>query len=100
MKNPETEIELYFMTQVRLRGGFTRKYRSPGVRGVPDRIMFWKGVAFVEIKTAVGQLSPAQLREFKRINDQGEAVYVLKSKHEVDTFLKCWAAKREANNAS
>lgn len=99
MRNPETEIELYFMTKVRQLGGFTRKYRSPGVRGVPDRIMFWKGVAFVEIKTKIGQLSPAQRREFKRINDQGEAVYVLKSKEDVDNFLKLWAAKWEANNA-
>jgi hypothetical protein len=44
----ERDVESYFRQRVIKLGGMTRKYTSPGQRGVPDRIMFLDGVVFVE----------------------------------------------------
>lgn len=93
MKNPESKIEDYFKAEVLKRGGFTRKYRSPGVRGVPDRIMFWKGVAFIEIKTITGVLSPAQELEIGKMKAQNVPTFVLSSNMQVDNFLALWGRR-------
>jgi hypothetical protein len=94
MKNPESKIEDYFKAEVIKRGGFTRKYRSPGVRGVPDRIMFWRGVAFVEIKTITGVLSPSQEFEIAKMKAQNVPTFVVSSKIQVDNFLALWERMR------
>ena len=84
----ESEIEKYFRSEVIKRGGFTRKYTSPGHHGVPDRIMFLNGVVqFVELKKPGGELSPMQIREIKRMHAQGAVVMVLNSKEEIDEFF-------------
>jgi hypothetical protein len=87
MGKEEGEIEKYLDQEVRKHGGFTRKYTSPGRRGVPDRIIFWEGVAFAEIKTAVGELSVFQKRELARMTDQGAIVEVMTSKEDVDRYV-------------
>jgi len=84
----EAKIEKYLVDQVRLKGGFSRKYISPGVRGVPDRIIFLHGhVAFVEVKSSRGKLSGLQVREIHRMIDAGAKVYVVSSEGEVDKCL-------------
>lgn len=84
----ESKIEKYLDREVKKRGGFTRKYTSPGRRGVPDRIVFLhNGVMFVELKTPVGELSKLQEREFKRIQDLGIAVYVIATTAGIDKLM-------------
>ena len=65
----EKTIENYLINQVKERGGFARKYTSPGRKGVPDRILFLPKnlVIFIEVKKPGGKLSGSQKRELARI---------------------------------
>lgn len=91
----EKKIEAYFKEQVALRGGMTRKFTSPGRRGVPDQIMFFPQplvpqgfVGFVELKTPAGSLSALQRREFQRIHAMNAPLVALRSKEAVDKFME------------
>lgn len=98
MGTAEAKIEKYLVKEVKRLGGFTRKYISPGVRGVPDRIVFFPGqVVFVEVKTEIGVLSKLQQLEIARLHKYRIPVVVLKSKKEVDKCLEALTAlqKRE-----
>lgn len=94
MGKAENIIETYFDACAKQRGGFTRKYVSPGRRGVPDRILFLDGVYFAELKTAEGILSVLQKREHERIRRQGVEVVVLASIEDVNTFFAGWDEDR------
>lgn len=58
----ERQIEERMGREVRKRGGMFLKFLSPGLAGVPDRIIITPGgrVVFVELKTIVGRLSRIQ----------------------------------------
>jgi len=98
----ENEIEKYLIEQVNKRGGFVRKYTSPGRRGVPDRICFLpRGrTIFVECKTPEGQLSSLQRREIKRIQDLMIPVFVANHKIGIDQLMMVYdkAMARETND--
>ena len=84
----EREVEQYFIRRVREAGGLTRKFVSPGVRGVPDRIaILSKGVCFVELKAPGKFLRADQVREHKKLTDAGCRVYMIDSKEAVDYFI-------------
>lgn len=71
----ENKVETYFKDRIKALGGITRKWVSPGVDGVPDQIVIIKGnIFFVEVKTSDGKLSPEQIREHKRLRDNGATV--------------------------
>jgi len=62
---------------------------SPGIRGVPDQIVFLgRLVAFVEVKSPTGKLSSAQVREIHRMEDLGAWVFVVSNEEEVDACIK------------
>lgn len=86
-KDAESYVEKYLKDEVIKLGGFSRKYISPGTVGVPDRIVFYKGVYFVELKRPSGTLSPMQVRELQRMVQQGAMAGVLASKADVDMFI-------------
>jgi hypothetical protein len=88
MGKAERDIEKYLDREIRKAGGFTRKYTSPGRRGVPDRIVFFKGVTFVEVKAENGILDPHQTREICRMRDQKAGVAVMSSKTDVDKYVE------------
>lgn len=68
----ENKVERYLDDHVKAEGGMTRKWVSPGVDGVPDRIVFINcQIIFVEVKTVDGECSDEQIREHKRLRDQG-----------------------------
>jgi len=87
MGKREAAIEKYLDIRIRELGGFTRKYTSPGRRGVPDRIVFCRGVYFVELKTPEGRLSLGQIAEQDRMQKQYAKVYTLASIGDVDNFI-------------
>lgn len=89
MGKQENLVESYFIEQVNEHGGFSRKYTSPGRRGVPDRIAFLPslGAVFVELKTEKGNLSILQVREIERMTQTGAACAVLNSRIEIDVFF-------------
>jgi hypothetical protein len=84
----EREIEQYFIRRVREAGGLQRKFVSPGVRGVPDRICVLEGcVHFVELKAPGKPLRADQAREHVRLREAGASVWVIDSKDAVDYFI-------------
>jgi len=85
----ENKVERYLDKQVKLLGGLTRKWVSPGRDGVPDRIVILDGVVwFVEVKTIDGVTSEAQKREHKRLIDSGANVTTVKGNTGVDQFTR------------
>ena len=85
----ERDIEAYFVKRVKEAGGLQRKFVSPGVRGVPDRIAILKGaVHFVEFKAPGKSLRADQMREHDRLREQGASVFTIDSKEGVDFFIE------------
>ncbi|MBP8282663.1 MAG: VRR-NUC domain-containing protein [Chromatiaceae bacterium] len=84
----ERDVENHLVHRVRDAGGRCWKWTSPGVRGVPDRIVTLHGrVVFVELKAPGEKPSHQQERVHAQLRDQGCEVAVLDSKATVDTFV-------------
>jgi len=85
----ENKVEKYLDDQVKLIGGITRKWVSPGHDGVPDRIVFIDGrVYFIEVKTVDGKLSSAQKREHDRLTDHYDEVHTVYGEFGVDELVR------------
>ena len=84
----ENKVERFLDSEIMKLGGITRKWVSPGVNGVPDRIVIVKGhVWFVEVKTVDGKLSPWQSRELDRLKSHGANVAVVYGERGVKDFI-------------
>ena len=91
----ESTIEKYLVKEVWNRGGRALKWVSPGMRGVPDRIVFLpQGIVFCELKQPRKRADPHQARVHKmlggifRIVPKESFVWVVDSKESVDAMLK------------
>ena len=85
----ESEVEQYFVKRVKEAGGLTRKFVSPGHRGVPDRIVVYFGVVhFVELKAPGKKLRLDQQREHTKLSEAGADVWALDTKEGVDRFIR------------
>ena len=75
----EKQVEYRLVSQVQKAGGMAVKFVSPGMAGVPDRIVLMPGgrVAFVEVKRPGGKMRPLQLRRKRQIEDLGFQVFCL-----------------------
>ncbi|MDD3253096.1 MAG: VRR-NUC domain-containing protein [Lachnospiraceae bacterium] len=76
----EKEIEKILVSEVKKLGGRAHKWVSPGNDGVPDRIVIFSGrpAIFVELKSDTGKLSALQQIQIQRLQDLGQAVFVVK----------------------
>lgn len=85
----ENKVETYLNDRVTSLGGTSRKWVSPGRRGVPDRIVMlpW-GIWLVEVKTIDGSLSPDQEREHQRLTDAGAKVRTVYGHPGVDKLIE------------
>lgn len=70
--------------------GMALKFTSPGMGGVPDRlILLPKGkVFFVELKAPGKDLRPIQIKRKKQLESLGFKVYVIDSYEKIDLFLQ------------
>ncbi len=86
----ERDIERYLRHRVEQMGGLAFKFVAPGNDGVPDRMVVIPGrvVAFVELKTDGGELSPIQVWQQERLKRRGCIVATLWSKDQVDEWLQ------------
>jgi len=84
----ENKVERYLHDRVTALGGTSRKWASPGMRGVPDRIVIvpW-GVWLVEVKTSDGKLFSDQVREHQRLTDAGARVRTVCGHQGVDQLI-------------
>lgn len=91
----ESKIETYLKQQVKLLGGETRKFVSPGRVGVPDQIIIWPSadeavIHFAETKATSKNVreGSAQAREHVRLQKLGCVVLVINSIEAVDNYLR------------
>ena len=86
----ESEIEKALTAKVKARAGMALKFISPGMSGVPDRIVLMPGgvIAFVELKAPGKKMRPLQIKRKKQIEALGFKVYCIDSFKEVDDFTR------------
>lgn len=85
----ERDVEKHLRNEVLRLGGLIRKYTSPGVQGVPDRIVFHQGrVYFVELKREGGVVSAQQRHEMFRMAKQGIDTCICTGIHGVNIFIE------------
>ena len=69
-------------------GGITFKFTSPSTKGVPDRIVIYKGVvAFVEVKRPGEKPRALQRYWLKELEYQNIKATVVSTFEEVDNFI-------------
>jgi len=86
----ETTIEKKLKTEVEKHGGKAYKFVSPGMSGVPDRIVLFPGgrLFFVELKAPSKNLEPLQVKRKKELEQLGFKVFKIDTFAGVNDFLK------------
>lgn len=85
----EKKIEQRLVKKIKESGGLCLKWVSPGMTGVPDRLVFFRQrVHLVELKDPKGELSPRQKLVISQLDQLGIKVHVLWSDQMVDDFIK------------
>ena len=85
----EKTIEQKLVRAVKLMGGLAPKFVSPGLDGVPDRIVLLPGakLAFVELKADGKALRPLQVRRKRQLEALGFSVYCVSSTEQIGGVL-------------
>ena len=85
----EVRIERALRKSVERMGGLALKFVSPGLDGVPDRIVLLPGgrMAFVEVKAPGKNVRPLQARRREQLEGLGFRVYVVDGIEQIDTIL-------------
>ena len=85
----ERYIEQQLIAAVKAKGGLALKFVSPGMAGVPDRIVLWPGgrVDFVELKAPGKHLAPRQVKVATVLRKLGHQVRVIDSVEKVKEFV-------------
>lgn len=75
----ESVVENKFVTEVKKRGGLAAKFVSPGLNGVPDRLVLFPGgrMAFVELKAPGETMRPLQQYRARQFAALGFRVYIV-----------------------
>ncbi len=81
----EKYIEKKFVEAVTNLGGLAPKFVSPGLNGVPDRIVLLPNgrMAFVELKAPGKMMRPIQLRKKRQLESLGYKVYCIDALSEI-----------------
>lgn len=86
----ESKVENRLKKEIELIGGKALKFVSPGMSGVPDRIVLLPGgrIVFVELKAPGKKLRALQKYRAKELKGLGFDVRVIDSIEEVIKFVK------------
>ena len=86
----ESKIENRLKRKVEKIGGLALKFTSPGMAGVPDRLVLLPigRIAFVELKAPGKILRPLQLKRKEQLEVLGFKVYVIDSYKKIDEFTR------------
>lgn len=90
----ERQIEQRLTQAVRKRRGLCPKWVSPGLDGVPDRIILLPGgrIAFAELKAPGRPLRPLQRRRKAQLEALGFRVYVIDNLEQIGGVLDALSA--------
>lgn len=85
----EVKVEQALAAAVKKRRGLCLKFTSPGVDGVPDRIVMLPHgkLAFIELKAPGKVLRPLQEHRVKQLRALGQQVYVIDNKEMIGGIL-------------
>ena len=85
----EKEIESLLYRKAKQMGGMALKFVSPGMSGVPDRIVLFPGghIAFVELKAPGKHMRPLQLRRKRQLETLGFSVYCIDRPEQIGGVL-------------
>ncbi|WP_346914187.1 VRR-NUC domain-containing protein [Clostridium sp.] len=85
----ESEIEKALTIEVKKRGGLALKFISPGMSGVPDRLIMMKGgkLAFIELKAPGKKLRSLQIKRKRQLESLGFLVYCIDDKEKIGGVL-------------
>lgn len=86
----EAAIEKAFVEAVRKSSGLALKFVSPGMNGMPDRLVLMPGgkIAFVEVKAPGQKARKLQKRRHARLRTLGFAVYVLDRADDIPAMVQ------------
>ena len=87
MREKETEAKL--VKAVRKLGGLAPKFVSPGLDGVPDRLVLLPGgkIAFIELKAENRKMRPLQVRRKRQLESLGFSVYCIDRPEQIGGIL-------------
>lgn len=85
----EKYIEQKLVTAVKAAGGIAPKFISPGLAGMPDRLVLLPGgkMAFVEVKAYGMKPRPLQIKRHETLRRLGFKVYVLDEQRQIGVIL-------------
>jgi len=85
----ESEIEKTLTLEVKKYGGLALKFISPGMSGVPDRLIMMKGgkLAFIELKAPGKKMRPLQIKRKRQLEALGFLVYCIDDKKQIGGVL-------------
>jgi hypothetical protein len=86
--NTEGAVENYLKNEVEKAGGWAVKFNPTGHTGLPDRIIFYKGLTWlVEAKSPRGHTREHQKAKHAEFAKYGFRVRIVKNKTQVDEFI-------------
>ena len=85
----ESTVEHRLVTEVKKHGGMAPKFVSPGLDGVPDRLVLLPHgkLAFVELKAPGRKLRPLQVRRKEQLRALGFSVYCIDHPDQIGGIL-------------
>lgn len=85
----EKTIEQKLVQEVKLRGGICPKFTSPGMDGMPDRLVLFPDgkIGFVEVKAPGKKPRPLQVKRHQQLRRLGFKVYVLDQPGQIGGIL-------------
>lgn len=90
MVHSEKYLEQTLSKEVKKLGGLALKFVSPGVAGVPDRIVLLPNgkIAFVELKAPGKKMRPLQIKRKEQLESLGFLVYCIDSIKAIEDFVR------------
>ncbi|MDO5049984.1 MAG: VRR-NUC domain-containing protein [Actinomycetaceae bacterium] len=95
----ERDVEKALTQAVKRRGGVAYKFTSPGLSGVPDRLILLphRPAAFIEVKAPGQKPRPLQQHRIRQIQNLGHKVFVLDHPSQIEGTLDEIQASRLPN---
>ncbi len=86
----ERDVERKLVRAVRDSGGLALKFVSPGMAGVPDRLILFPGsrAAFCEVKAPGEKPRPLQVHRVEQLRALGFRVYVVDSEEKIGEVIR------------
>ncbi len=86
----EKQLERKLVSAVKAAGGIAPKFTSPGLDGMPDRLILLPGgkTAFVEVKATGCKPRPLQVSRHGMLRRLGFKVFVLDDAQQINDILE------------